>query len=182
MVQPVKALGGGLDVGLGVGADAHGEQLEQLAPVVLVGRVLVVVLVVQPENHGRVAGQLGQQIPERAQPVAPEGVGLVDHGLGMVELAVGRGEEAVPEEGYLLLQRTLRVNHAVKPVGLGTLDEHEAVLVDVVAPEQGIVPRRGVFGVQQAFDGGFVPGSHAIFQFFMGCAESGPPHQVSNEG
>ena len=110
--------GAGLHVVLVIGPDAHGEQLQQLPAEVLVGRAFMVVLVVQPEDHCRVPGQLRQQVAKRAQPVTAERVDLVGHGLGVVQLAVGRGEETVPEQGDFLLQGPPGVYHPVHPVRL----------------------------------------------------------------
>ena len=59
-----------------------------------------------------------------AQPAAAEDVGLVDHRLGVIQLAVGGGEEAMPEQGNLLFQRPPGIDDAVHPVGLGALYEH----------------------------------------------------------
>ena len=53
-----EGAGSGLDVILRVVADTHREQLEQLTPVVLVDRALVIFIVVQPEDHGGIAGEL----------------------------------------------------------------------------------------------------------------------------
>ena len=49
-----------LDVLFGVVTDAHREQLENLSTVVLVDVVLVVILVVQPQDHRRVLRELNQ--------------------------------------------------------------------------------------------------------------------------
>ena len=46
-----------LDILLGIISDSHGEEFQQLPAIVLVDGALVVVLVVQPDNHRRVAGQ-----------------------------------------------------------------------------------------------------------------------------
>ena len=66
-----------LDVLLGVIADAHGEELQQLPPEVLIDGFFVVFVVVQPEQHGRVPGQLQQQVTQAAQAVVAEHVYLV---------------------------------------------------------------------------------------------------------
>jgi hypothetical protein len=50
------------NVRLGIIAGAKAEQLEQLAAPVLVDRVSVVLLVVQPEDHRRILGNIEQQI------------------------------------------------------------------------------------------------------------------------
>ena len=77
-----------LDVVLGVVADAHGEKLQQLPAVILVDGVAVVVVVVQPDQHRRVAGNLQQKLVEAPQPGAAEHLDLVELGAGLVELGV----------------------------------------------------------------------------------------------
>ena len=141
----------------------------------------MVVLVVQPEDHRRVAGHFHQYIVEGPQAVAAEGVGLVEHTLGVVQLAGGGGEEPVPEQGDLLLQGPLGVNHLVHPIGLGALEVHHAVLVGLIPPDQVVVPFGGVFGVEQLLEGGLVSLGLVFFQLLEGGAESGPPQQVGHE-
>ena len=79
----------------------------------------MVVLVVEPEDHRRVLGELDQQGMEAAQPVAPKHVDLLEDLLGLVELRVAGGEHAVPEEAQLLLQGPGGVDHSMDVVGLG---------------------------------------------------------------
>ncbi len=92
-----------LDVELGVGADAHGEQLEQLPAVVLVDAVGVVLPVVQPVDHGWILGEVEEDIPHLAQAVAPKGVDLSNQRRCVLALVVRGGEDVMPEEGHLLL-------------------------------------------------------------------------------
>ena len=96
----------------------------------------MVVFVVQPEDHGGVSGERQQDVGKLSQAIPPERMGLVDHRLGVVQFAVGRCEYAVPEQSDLFFQGTPRVNDAVQPIALAALQQHQAVLVHVVAPDQ----------------------------------------------
>ena len=62
----------------------------------------MIIVIVEPNNHGRILGELDQQRIEQPKTVAPEHVDLVEEGPGLIELRVARGKEAVPEEGDLL--------------------------------------------------------------------------------
>ena len=48
------------DVFLGVVSDSKGEQFQKLSTVIFVYRAIVVVNIVQPDDHGRVLGKLQQ--------------------------------------------------------------------------------------------------------------------------
>ena len=61
-----------LHVGVGVIADANGEQLHHLARVILVGLACAVLVVVQPDEHGRIASHSLQQCLEVTERVVPE--------------------------------------------------------------------------------------------------------------
>ena len=91
-------------------------------------------VVVQPDNHGRVPGQLDQDIVEAAQTMSAEHVYLVGEGAEVVELVLAGGEYAVPEQGYLLLERTLGRDEPVCPVG-GVVALH-GVKIDVATEDQ----------------------------------------------
>src|SRR5215467_8887300 len=93
-----------LNVLLGVMANTHREKLQKLPAIVLVDCILVIVVVIQPDNHGRVFGQFYQQGRETAQAVPPEHINLVQQRVGLVELDIASGEKTVPEEGQLLFQ------------------------------------------------------------------------------
>ena len=100
---PGEGAGALLDVLLGIVAHAHGEELEDLSPIVLVDRSLMVILVVQPDDHRRVPGQLHQQSPEASHPVASKHSDLVVEDLTLSDLRIRSGEDAMPEQGQLLL-------------------------------------------------------------------------------
>ena len=66
MVHPGEGARGFADVALGVVADAHREQLEQLAAEVLVRMALDVLAVVEIHEHRRILEDADQQIAEAA--------------------------------------------------------------------------------------------------------------------
>ena len=67
------------DVFLCVVAHAHREQLQYFPAVVLVDGVFVIVLIIQPHQHARIAGQVHQQIAEVAHAAFAEHIYLIDH-------------------------------------------------------------------------------------------------------
>ena len=100
-----------------------GEQFEDFAAVVFVDSVFVVVLVVEPENHCRVAGKLDEKVAEAPQSISAEHLDLLEDCLGLVELGVAGGEDVMPEERHFLFQRATGVNQcgrASKPGQLST--------------------------------------------------------------
>ena len=111
-----------LHVLLGVVADADCEQLLHFAGVVLVGPALAVLVVVEPDEHGRVAGHGLQQGFEIAQRVVAEQLDLLQHQDGAAHFAGGGGEVGVPEEDHFLLERSPRVQHAHEPGEARALD------------------------------------------------------------
>ena len=64
--------GGLADVLLGVAVPPQGEQLHELAAVVLVGLDLLVGVAVEPDEHGRVGGDRLAQFPEVAPGVVAQ--------------------------------------------------------------------------------------------------------------
>ena len=122
------------EVLLAVHAHAKGEQLQQFPTPVLVGGVLVVEVVIQPENHCRVFGQANQKFPEIAQPLLAEQVYLVEHGLFVEDLGQSGGEHTVPQQGNLLLQwpaSGIGV-HAIDRLGQRSFDVPALFPIDVV--------------------------------------------------
>jgi hypothetical protein len=166
-----------LDVGLGVVADSHGEQLEQLAPVVLVRLALVVLVVVEPEDHGRVAGELEQNRAHVRQPDPAEHRDLGDHRRHVLGLVPGGREHVVPAEGDLLLERAPAVDHAVQPAAGGDVD----ALAVPVAPQDVLVDSGRGLGVQQLLDDRLVASGCVLLELGAGHAEPGATHQVSDQ-
>ena len=54
----------------------------------------------------------------------------------MVQLCITRSKHAMPEQRDLFLQRPPGIDHAVQPVRLTAIDEHQAVFVHVVASDE----------------------------------------------
>src|SRR5207248_2599039 len=120
----------------------------QLAPVVLVGRVLGVVGPGEPDQHRRVFRDLGEQGPERAQPVRSEELVLPDHQPRGVDAVARRREPVVPDERHPLPERAARPHHPVEPPEL-------VVSPGVVRREwmAVVVSRGGEIVLEQHLDG-----------------------------
>ena len=95
----------------------------------------MIIVIVEPDNHGRVFEELDQQRIELPETVAPEHVDLVEEGPGLIELRVARSKEAVPEERDLLFQRALGRDHAMQPGSSGGVKLAELRLIYVVATD-----------------------------------------------
>ena len=171
--------GGLLHVVLRVVAHAHREELQQLAAVVLVDRAVVIVVVVEPEDHRGVAGELQQEVLEAAEPHPAEHLELVQDRARVVGLGVGRGEEAVPEERHLLLQGAARVDHTVEPLRRRAL---RALVQGAVKPADHVLGYHlRVDGVEKLLDRGLVPLRRIPLQLVPRGAEPGPAHQVRHQ-
>ena len=173
--------GGLLDVLLGVVADAHREQLEQLAPEVLVDRAPVVVVVVQPHDHRGVPGELDEQRLEAAHAVAPEHPDLVAEHLAVGDLRVARREDAVPEQRHLLAQRVRGGRHLVYPVRAWAELTHHAGLLVVVAANEVVGHLAGLGRVQQLVNDGVVSPFGERLQLAPAGPESGAPREVGQQ-
>ena len=165
-----------LDVLLRVVADAHREQLDQLAPVVLVHRLHVVVVVVQEEQHRRVRGERDQQVPEATERVAPEAVELVQQSSALAH--VHDGEETVEEQRHLLFQGVVAVDHADHPQL-----ERGPTLVESDGPalRQVLAELAGVPGVEEPLHGRLVAPGRVCLELAAAGPKAGTPHQMSNQ-
>ena len=115
------------DVLLGVAAaDAQGEQLHQLAGVVLVSLALDVAVGVEPDEHGGVLAHRLQERLELAQGLLAQRQVLLEHQAGADDLVDAGGEVVVPEQGELLAERVQAVQHGVQPPAA---QRHGVVLV-----------------------------------------------------
>ena len=176
-----KGAGRFLDILLGVVAHAHREQLQQFAAPVFVDRAAVVAVVVQPENHRRIARQFHQQVAETAHPAFAEHRDLLRKFRRVVHFGVAGGEKLVPKKRHLFLQRPLRVNHPVDPLGLVQRRPQSALVAGDEAVEQFDVHRFLPFGMEQFLDRGLVAAGGAGLQFGVGGAETGAAHQVAQQ-
>ena len=162
---------------------AHGEQLKELPTPVFVGGVFVVLIVVEPEDHGGVLGHFYQHGAVGAHAEIPEHVNLEGHLQRAVDLGVGSGEDVVPEEGYLLFQGSWRVDEAVHPVAGHVL--RVGGHLEAGGHAEKLVGVEGWdavgFRLQKLFHGGFVAIGHAALEFVPVCAETGSPHEVGHK-
>ena len=114
------------DVVFAVAAHAHAEQLQQFAPVVFVDSALVIIVIVQPHNHSGIFGKLHKQRLEIAHPVAAEHSDLVPQHFAVNDFRVAGGEDVVPEQAHLFLQRRGGCDHAIEPVFAGGARPHHS--------------------------------------------------------
>ena len=130
-----------VDVVFGVEAHAAREELHQLAAEVFLRLRLGVGVAVEPDEHGRVLRDGDEHLGQRAERALAKQFDLPflsgrilrrfrrqrARGVGRLnragELRVARREVVVPEEGHLLLQRAVRVDHAEQPPLPGVVDE-----------------------------------------------------------
>jgi hypothetical protein len=91
----------------GIVAGAEAEQFEQFAAPILVDRRAVVLLVVEPENHRRISGNIQQQVAIIPQPALAEQIDLLQKLVVIVDLGIARRENMVPEQRHLLLSGRL---------------------------------------------------------------------------
>ena len=94
---------------------AEAEQLHHLAGVVLVGRPLVGVGAVEPQEHRRIVGDVVQQVLEVADRVASQQPVLAQHVAGVADPGVGRREVVVQVQRHPLLALVGRAHHPVEP-------------------------------------------------------------------
>ena len=100
----------------------------------------------------------------------------------MLALVVGAGEDVVPEEGHLLLQGPLGVDHAVDPLCAVPRKGVEVDQRTVVATEEIVLHFGEPFGVQEVFYYVFVWALSQSFEVVARGAETGATVQVSHEG
>ena len=114
--EPGEGVGGGLDIALGVIADAEGVEFHELAPEVLVGTPLDRLGIIEEDEHRGVADKGGEQRGEGPEGQPPEHLVLAPHRVGGLDFILeGGGEVAMPEEGHLFLEGMGRVDHPAEP-------------------------------------------------------------------
>ena len=106
-----------------------------------------------------------------------------DHQQRVADFAVGRGEVGVPEERHLLLERPLRVQHAVQPPELGRFDLAPRLRIVRVERERrdALVGGRVVdlFGVEEAVEGAGEAERGVLVQLGFGGAKAGPAQRCA---
>jgi hypothetical protein len=122
---------------LAVLADAHREQFQQFPTPVFVDGAVMAHAVVQVEHHGRIIGKAHQQAFVPAHAVAAEHIDFEALLAGMLAFGVSGAENAMPEQGHLLLEWLLAVDHTEDPLFLLAL---EAIFVHPL----GLVPHHDI--------------------------------------
>ena len=106
---------------------------------------------------------------------------MIEEGPGLIELGVAGGEEAVPEEGYFLLERTPGRNHAIQPGRSGGVKLTEFRLIDVIAPDDVLRHGLRVAGVEQFLNHRRVTLRHIGLEVLPGGAKPGAAQQMRHE-
>ena len=103
--------------------------------------------------------------------------------FGWLSFCVPGGEHVVPEERELFFQRAPGVDHPVEPVCLAALHVNEAVLVDVIAPDEVFIFKSGrrVLRVKQFLNRCLVALRSVFFDFLPACSESGAAKKVRHQ-
>ena len=143
---------GVLDVVLGVVVHAHAEQLEQLAPPVLVGLVGVILAVVEPVVHGRVAGQGDEYGAQVGHSNLAEHIDLGDDGRAVLALVPRGRENMVPEQRHLLFERPFRVYHPPNPASGPHVEGVVVRQISVVSLQHVLFEVIKPFGMDQPLD------------------------------
>ena len=145
-----------LDVVLRVVADAHAEQLKQLAAPVLVRLVGVILTVVQPVVHRGVSRKLQQNRLQVCHADFTEHVDLADDRRAVLALVPSRRKDVVPEQGHLLLQWSAGVYHPPHPSTRPQLDRIVVRQLHVVALQRIFIQILDLLRMKQVLDHVFI--------------------------
>ena len=143
----------------------------------------MVLVVVEPEDHGGVLGKADQKFLVVAHSVVAEHLNLLEHLRRVVHLGVARGEDHVPEEGHLLHQRARRGVQVVHEVGRAHSGGRRHLHVREIASQSQLVVLRHAVGVRvhQFFHGGFVTLCGSSFELVVSGSETGAAHEVGHQ-
>ena len=144
----------------------------------------MVLVVVKPEDHGRVPGHLRQQVPEAVHAVFTKQLYLDKHFRTVVQFGVAGGEDVMPEKSHLLLERALRVDHLPNEVRLPHYDHttrekaggRMAVEKVFVCGKEPIL-----LGIQQLFHSRLVPLGDTGLHFGPWRSKASAPHHVGHQ-
>ena len=171
-----------LHIVLGVVADAHREQLHQLAAIVLVWRAIVVVAVVQPVDHSWVPGNLQQQFAEVPHRMGVQHFVVSPHRRPGVQLGESRSKHAVPEQRHLLFQRATRIEDAIQPAASGA-DKSLRLHMHWREPQRNVIVRlRLAHRIQQPVNGRVISPFCQRLDLVIPCAKTCSSHQVRYQG
>ena len=139
----------------------------------------MVLVVVQPVDHGRVLGERNEQVAIVRHSQIAEHVDLLEQVVAVVHLCVAGREDVVPEQRHLLFQRSLGGDHPVQPVGLSGSGRTAGHLSNRVIPVQGVLVDRWLaLRVKQHLDCLLIPNLTVALDILTGSAKSGATHQV----
>jgi hypothetical protein len=141
----------------------------------------MIVVIVKPDNHGRVFREFDQQRIQAPETMVPEHVDLVEEDPGLIELRVARGKEAVPEERNLLLQRACGRDHAIQPGGSCGVKLAELRLVYVVATDDVLRHDLWITGVKQFLEHRLIAFCDSGFEFITRRTKPGAAQQMRHE-
>ncbi len=141
----------------------------------------MIIIIVEPDNHGRVLRELDQQRIQPPETMAPEHVDLVEEGPGLIELRVARGKEAVPEERDLLFQWALGRDHAIQPGSPCGVELAELRLVYVVATDDVLGHSLWIAGVEQFLDHRLIALGNRGLDFITRRTKPGAAQQMRHE-
>ena len=159
-------------------AHAHREQLQQLSSVVLVDGPVVIVVVVEPDDHGWVFGQLDKQRRQAPKAVLSEHLYLIHEHLALRQLGVARGEDAVPKERHLLDERRAAVYHAVQPIRREPRHPKATGVVGMIPPQEIHLDAVRPLGIEKHIHGGIVAMSRVLLDLRPRRAEPRSSHQM----
>ena len=144
----------------------------------------MILVVVQPEDHGRVSGDAQEKVSIVAEAVVSEHLGLHRQVVVVVHLGVAGGEDVMPEERHLLLEGAPGVYHVVEPLRRSGDGSGAARFGGRDVPEQEVVigARYAIRRVDQLLDGLLVSLRGAALDFVTGRAEPGASHEVRHQG
>ena len=144
--------------------------------------MLVVLVVVQPVDHGRVLGQCNQQVSIVRHSQVTEHVDLLEQVVAVINLSVAGREDMVPEQRHLLFQRPLGSYHPIQPVGLSGRCRASGHLSNRMVPIQGVLIDRWLaVRVKQHFHCLLIPNLAIALNLVTSCAETGSTHQVRHQ-
>ena len=168
-------------VGFGVVAHAQSEQFEKLPAPILINCVGVVLVVVQPEDHGRASRDFEKQVSELSETFFAEHIHHVDDLVIVVHFGNSSSENLMPEQGHFFLQRSLGVYHSPDPTRLAESARGAGFPLRVMVPEKLVdVYGLSVFRVQKFFDGRLVSDCDSRFQLLASGAETRAPHEMGH--
>ena len=138
----------------------------------------MIVVVVEPDDHGWVFGQLDKQSRQAPKAVLSEHLYLIHEHLALRQLGVARGEYAVPKERHLLDERRAAVYHAVQPIRREPRHPKATGIVRMIPPQEIHLDAVRPLGIEKHIHGGIVAMSRVLLNLRPRRAEPCSSHQM----